>query len=62
MEADAGTVLSRYAKTGVRRYVRTDAAFAKPDIYGYLEEQHVFYTLRLPSDGVLQWEIAPLMI
>ena len=55
-------ILSRYAETGVRRYFRADAAFAKPDIYEYLEEQHVFYAIRLPSNKVLQYEIAPLLI
>ena len=55
-------VLSRYGATGVRRYFRADAAFAKPDIYEYLEERHVFYAIRLPSNRVLQWEIAPLLI
>ena len=46
----------------VRRYFRADAAFAKPDIYEYLEERRVFYAIRLPSNKVLQWEIAPLLI
>ena len=55
-------VLSRYGATGVRRYFRADAAFAKPDIYEYLEERRVFYAIRLPSNRVLQWEIAPLLI
>ena len=32
-------ILSRYGSTGVRRYFRADAAFAKPDIYEYLEER-----------------------
>ena len=32
-------ILSRYGATGVRRYFRADAAFAKPDIYEYLEER-----------------------
>ena len=32
-------ILSRYEETGVRRYFRADAAFAKPDIYEYLEER-----------------------
>ena len=35
-------ILSRYGATGVRRYFRADAAFAKPDIYEYLEERRVF--------------------
>ena len=44
------------------RYFRADAAFAKPDIYEYLEERRVFYAIRLPSNKVLQYEIAPLLI
>ena len=55
-------ILSRYGSTGVRRYFRADAAFAKPDIYEYLEERRVFYAIRLPSNKVLQYEIAPLLI
>ena len=55
-------ILSRYVETGLRRYVRADAAFAKPDIYEYLEERRVFYAIRLPSNKVLQYEIAPLLI
>ena len=55
-------ILSRYGATGVRRYFRADAAFAKPDIYEYLEERRVFYSIRLPSNKVLQYEIAPLLI
>ena len=46
----------------MRRYFRADAAFAKPDIYEYLEERRVFYAIRLPSNKVLQYEIAPLLI
>ena len=55
-------VLSRYGVTGVRRYFRADAAFAKPDIYEYMEERRVFYAIRLPSNKVLQYEIASLLI
>ena len=42
-------ILARYERTGVRRYFRADAAFAKPDIYEYLEERHVLYAIRLPA-------------
>ena len=56
-----GPILSRYAATGVRRYFRADAAFAKPDIYEYLEERQVLYAIRLPGNEVLQREIAPLL-
>ena len=52
-------ILSRYGATGVRRYFRADAAFAKPDIYEYLEERHVLYAIRLPGNEVLQREIVP---
>ena len=54
-------ILSRYGETGLRRYFRADAAFAKPDIYEYLEERHVLYAIRLPGNEVLQREIAPLL-
>ena len=54
-------ILSRYERTGVRRYFRADAAFAKPDIYEYLEERQVLYAIRLPGNEVLQREIAPLL-
>ena len=53
-------ILSRYGATGVRRYFRAAAAFAKPDIYDYLEERQVLYALRLPGNEVLQREIAPM--
>ena len=54
-------ILSRYAATGLRRYFRADAAFAKSDIYEYLEEGDVLYAIRLPGSEVLQREIGPLL-
>ena len=30
-------------------------------VYEYLEERRVLYAIRLPSNEVLQWEIAPLL-
>ena len=56
-----GPILSSYERTGVRRYFRADAAFAKPEVYKYLEERRVLYAIRLPSNEVLQREIAPLL-
>ena len=32
-----GAIMTRYEKAGVRRYFRGDAAFAKPELYEYLE-------------------------
>ena len=43
-----------------RRYFRADAAFTKPEVYEYLEEQRVLYTIRIASDGVLEKEIQHL--
>ena len=34
-------IVARYGRTGVRRYFRADAAFAKPEVYEYLEERRV---------------------
>ena len=55
------SILARYERTGVRRYFRADAAFAKPEVYEYLEERRVLYAIRLPSNEVLQWEIQHLL-
>ena len=54
-------IVARYGRMGVRRYFRADAAFAKPRVYEYLEGQRVLYAISLPSNQVLQWEIAPLL-
>ena len=54
-------IVARYGRTGVRRYFRADAAFAKPEVYAYLEERRVLYAIRLPSNEVLPWETAPLL-
>ena len=36
-------IVARYGRTGVRRYFRADAAFAKPEVYEYLEERPLRY-------------------
>ena len=48
-------IVARYGRTGVRRYFGADAAFAKPEVYEYLEERRVLYAIRLPSNEVLQF-------
>jgi len=48
-------------RRGVRRYFRADAAFAKPEVYEYLEERRFLYTIRLPSNEVLDREIGNLL-
>ena len=47
-------IVARYGRTGVRRYFRADAAFAKPEVYEYLEERRVLYAIRLPSSWRMQ--------
>jgi hypothetical protein len=44
----------RYGNTGVRLYFRADAAFAKPEIYLYLEDHSFLYAIRLAA-GVLHF-------
>jgi Transposase DDE domain group 1 len=47
-------VVARYRSTVKRLYFRGDAAFANPEIYEFLEAEHVGYTIRLPANSVLQ--------
>ena len=45
----------------VRLLFRADAAFAKPEIYEYLETRQIDYAIRLPANEVLQRKIAHLL-
>jgi hypothetical protein len=55
-------VVQRYKNKKVRKYFRDDAAFAKPEIYEYLEEKGLLYAIRLPANDVLYNEIKHLLI
>ena len=55
-------VVQRYKNKKVRKYFRGDAAFAKPEIYEYLEEKGLLYAIRLPANDVLYNEIKHLLI
>ncbi len=55
-------IVERYLKLAVRLLFRADAAFAKPEIYEYLETRHIGYAIRLPANEVLQREIAHLLV
>lgn len=46
-------IVTRYEQAEERRYFRADAAFAKPEIYEYLEERDFVYAIWLPSNDVL---------
>ncbi len=45
----------------MRRYFRTDAAFANPEVYEFLEAEGYKYAIRLPANQVLQELIAHLL-
>ena len=53
-------VVERYFTAAVRLLFRADAAFAKPEIYEYLETRQIDYAIRLPANEVLQRKIAHL--
>ena len=55
-------IVERYLKLAVRLLFRADAAFAKPEIYEYLETRHIGYAIRLPANEVLQKEISHLLV
>jgi hypothetical protein len=57
----AEPVVARYRKRKLRRYFRADAAFAKPDIYAFLEAEGYAYAIRLPTNAVLQGRISHLL-
>ncbi len=54
-------VVARYRGRNLCRYFRGDAAFASPDIYGFLEAEGFLYTIRLPKNQILQDSIAHLL-
>ncbi|MCH7626995.1 MAG: IS1380 family transposase, partial [Chloroflexi bacterium] len=55
-------IVERYLKRAVRLLFRADAAFAKPELYEYLEARRIGYAIRLPANDVLQREIAHLLV
>ena len=54
-------VVKRYQEKGVRLLFRADAAFAKPEVYEYLESRDTGYAMRLPANEVLQGNIQHLL-
>src|SRR6516165_2227412 len=53
--------VDRQQKQGKDVVVRADAAFAKPEIYEALEERGVKYAIRIPSNDILEREVAELL-
>ena len=54
-------VVARYRGTVKRLYFRGDAAFANPEMYDFLEADGIGYTIRLPTNNVLQSRIGYLL-
>ena len=55
-------VVKGYRKKGLRLLFLGDAAFGKPEVYEYLEQETIGYTIRLSANAVLQREIAHLLV
>ena len=53
--------IERQQKQGKDVVVRADAAFAKPELYETLEKRGVRYALRIPSNDILEREVAELL-
>ena len=53
-------VVSRYKGKSVERFFRGDAAFANPEIYEFLEEEHFCYAIRLKGNSLLHQKIEHL--
>ena len=56
-----GPVVARYRKKKLRRTFRGDAAFARPDVYEFLEAEGFGYAIRLPANERLREEVAHLL-
>jgi len=54
-------IVERYQKRGARLVFRADAAFARPEIYEYLESHDVGYAIRLPANDLLEEYIKHLL-
>jgi hypothetical protein len=54
-------VIARYRGIVKHLYFRGDAAFANPEVYEFLEAEGASYTIRLPTNQVLQDKIEHLL-
>ena len=50
-----------FPRIRLRLLFRGDAAFAKPELYEYLEQERIGYAIRLPANEVLQEKIQHLL-
>lgn len=54
-------VVGRYRGLSLNRFFRCDAAFARQELYEYLEDAGYLYAIRLASNDVLEREIEPFL-
>jgi hypothetical protein len=54
-------IVGRYRDEALLRFFRGDAAFARPELYVYLEEERFWYTIRLPANDILYDRIDHLL-
>ena len=54
-------IVKRYENKKNRKYFRGDAAFAKPEIYEYLEGNRLLYAIRMPANELLHEKIRHLL-
>ena len=54
-------IVARYRDLALRRFFRGDAAFARPELYKYLEAEGYLYAIRLPANEILHCQIEPFL-
>jgi hypothetical protein len=54
-------IVGRYTGERIPVYFRADAAFAKPELYEYLEDARVTHTIRIPANDTLEGYIMHLL-
>ena len=54
-------VIERYRHLNIPKFFRGDAAFAIPELYGFLEAEQFSYAIRLKANAVLEREIEHLL-
>jgi len=55
------SVVEQYRSLPIPKFFRGDAAFAIPELYGYLEAEGYSYAIRLKANNVLRQHIAQLL-
>ena len=54
-------IVARYRRRSIPKFFRGEAAFASPDLYGFLETKQFFYAIRLQANANLYRKIEHLL-